>query len=269
MTGYLEKEHSKNQIQMIRSSESEVCPKCHNCGWVITEDGGQGTAVECDCGIRKKMIHNSRLKFADIPEAFRDVRLDNFKKSVYQVPENREIVVEIAKAVRYWLQNLKSMKERGIGLYFYSGTKGSGKTRLAVSIANELIEKYDTRVKFSTSIQILDEITKTWKDKEFSESELINQLVDSEILIIDDFGTENAKDWKNEKFYSIINGRYVEKKITIFTSNFSLDDLSYDDRIINRIKERVLQIPFPEESIRETLAKKLKEELREGVMAGE
>ena len=171
--------------------------------------------------------------------------------------------------MRYWLQNLKSMKERGIGLYFYSGTKGSGKTRLAVSIANELIEKYDTRVKFSTSIQILDEITKTWKDKEFSESELINQLVDSEILIIDDFGTENAKDWKNEKFYSIINGRYVEKKITIFTSNFSLDDLSYDDRIINRIKERVLQIPFPEESIRETLAKKLKEELREGVMAGE
>ena len=269
MTGSLEKEHSKNQIQMIRSSEFEVCPKCHNCGWVITEDGGQGTAVECDCGIRKKMIHNSRLKFADIPEAFRDVRLDNFKKSVYQVPENREIVVEIAKAVRYWLQNLKSMKERGIGLYFYSGTKGSGKTRLAVSIANELIEKYDTRVKFSTSIQILDEITKTWKDKEFSESELINQLVDSEILIIDDFGTENAKDWKNEKFYSIINGRYVEKKITIFTSNFSLDDLSYDDRIINRIKERVLQIPFPEESIRETLAKKLKEELREGVMAGE
>ena len=266
MIGSLTNQEKKQQNQMNRSSD-EICPKCHNTGWVIVEDGGNGTAIECDCGIRKRMIHNSRLRFADIPESFKDVRLDNFKKNVYQSNENREMVVEIAKAVRYWLKNIDSMKERGIGLYFYSGTKGSGKTRLVVSIANELIEKYDTQVKFSTSIQILDEIAKTWKNGNITESKLIHDLSAAEVLIIDDFGAETFKDWKEEKFYNIINNRYVDKKITIFTSNMKLDDLQYDDRITNRIKERVLQVPFPEESVRDLIANQLMEEFRMGANA--
>ena len=38
----------------------------------------------------------------------------------------------------------------------------------------------------------------------------------------------------------------------MYTSNLSLDDLRYDDRITNRIKERTFQLPFPEESVRGT-----------------
>lgn len=263
MTDSLTNPEREQQNQTNHSSD-EICPKCHNTGWIIVEDGGNGTAIECDCGIRKRMIHSSRLRFADIPESFKDVRLDNFEKSVYQSSENREMVVEIAKAVRYWLKNIESMKERGIGLYFYSGTKGSGKTRLAVSIANELIEKYDTQVKFSTSIQILDEIVRTWKVGNVTESKLIHDLSNAEVLIIDDFGAEVFKDWKAEKFYSIINNRYVDKKITLFTSNMKLDDLQYDDRITNRIKERVLQVPFPEESVRDLIASQLRDEFKMG-----
>ncbi len=245
-------------------SSDEICPKCHNTGWIIVADNGQGTAIECECGIRKKMIHKNKLEFANIPEAYKDVRLNNFKKSVYR---NQDIIIEIAKVVKYWLQNLESMKERGIGLFLYSGTKGSGKTRLAASIANELIENYNTQVKFATSIQILNEIANTWSSKDLSESKLVYDLLSTEILVIDDFGSESLKDWKNEKFYEIINGRYVDRKITIFTSNMRLDDLQYDERIINRIKERVLQIPFPEESVRDFLAEQLKEEFKNGVYA--
>lgn len=257
----------RKQQNQANPSSNEICPKCYDTGWIIVEDGGNGTAIECDCEIRKRLIHSNRLQFANIPEAFKDVRLDNFKKSVYQSSESREMVVEIAKAVRYWLKNIDSMKERGIGLYFYSGTKGSGKTRLAASIANELIENHNCRVKFSTSIQILNEITNTWNDRSLSENKLIHDLMSTEILIIDDFGAETLKDWKNEKFYEIINGRYVDKKITIFTSNMKLDDLQYDKRITNRIKERVLQVPFPEESVRDLIANQLMEEFRMGANA--
>lgn len=269
MTGSLEKENLGKLNRTTGSFDDDVCPICNNCGWVIVEENGQRMAIECSCGIRKKTIHNSRLDFANIPESFKDVRLSNFKKTVYRRQESRDMIVEIAKAIKYYMQNLESMKERGIGLYFYSGTKGSGKTRLAASIANELIENHNCRVKFSTSIQILNEITNTWNDRSLSESKLIHDLMSTEILIIDDFGAETLKDWKNEKFYEIINGRYVDRKITIFTSNMSLDDLQYDERIKNRIKERVLQIPFPEESVREVIAQDLKEELMKGVISDE
>lgn len=255
----------RSKTETNHSSNDEICPICQNTGWEFYLENGYEIVRECRCGIRKREIHSRKLEFAEIPEAFKDVRLSNFKKMVYQKQESQDMVVDAAKAVRYWLQNLEIMKERGIGLYLYSGTKGSGKTRLIASIANELIEKHETQVKFCTSIQILQEIKETWDKKRDYEHEtekkLIDSLSDTEVLIIDDFGAEQEKNWVNERFYSIIDGRYVNKKITLFTSNMRLDDLKYDDRIKNRIKERILQIPFPEESVRDTIAIKLKEEL--------
>lgn len=250
------------------TTSSEICPICKNTGWEVYVKNGIDYVRECKCGILKQEIHNRRIRFAEIPEMYKEARLDNFKKSVYKKQESREMVVEAATAIRYWLQNLQSMKERGIGLYIYSGTKGSGKTRLISSIANELIQKHETQVKFTTSIQILQEIRQSWKDKRDGESKLIEYLTTADVLIIDDFGAEGVKDWIDERFYSIINGRYTDKKIILFTSNMRIDDLQYDSRIIDRIKERSLQIPFPEESVRDILALNLKKELVEGMKRG-
>lgn len=210
---------------------------------------------------------NSRLSFANIPESFNDVRISNFDETIYKYADSKNKSHTTVKAIKYWLNDFESMQERGIGLYLYSETKGSGKTRMAVSIANELIYENKIQVKFATSLQILNEIKVSWdnKDREYSESKLLDFLCATQILIIDDFGTEQAKDWIGERFYQIINSRYVDKKITIFTSNSRLDLLKYDDRITNRIKERTFQIPFPEESVRDIIASRNMNELIAGI----
>ena len=66
-----------------------------------------------------------------------------------------------------------------------------------------------------------------------------------------------------------INERYINRRVTIFTSNESLDSLRYDDRITNRIKERTYQIAFPEESVRDHIAERHQEEMIEKVMRGQ
>lgn len=251
----------------------ETCPKCHGCGWEYYKDKeGRDMGRKCSCGALERIVHNRRLLFANIPESFMDVKLENFKKSVYKNPESQEKIIEAAKAVRYWMQNFDKMISLGIGLYFYSGTRGSGKTRLAVSIANELINKYGKQVKFSTSLKILEEIKKTWNNKtsrdnvqDSMEHDLLSSLSAVDILIIDDFGMEHHQNWIDDKFNSIINERYNDKKITIFTSNMSIDDLPYDTRITSRVKERTLQIPFPEESVREFLSQELQQELKRAI----
>lgn len=248
------------QFSSNPTEPTDMCPYCHGSGYelVVDEDGIE-YGQECRCGILKRRKHDLLLKFADIPAGYEDVRLENFQKKVYQNAESRKSITEAAQAVKYWFDNLETMLSRGIGLYFYSHTKGSGKTRLAISIANELIEKHNIQVKFSTSIRILDEIKRTWDNREAgNESELLSSLSQIDLLIIDDFGTEQIKGWVNEKFYSIINERYIEYKPTIFTSNMRLDDLRYDERITSRIKERAIQIPIPEESVRNHLADQLR-----------
>ena len=155
-----------------------------------------------------------------------------------------------------------------MGLFIWSRTKGSGKTRIAAGIANELMKSY--AVKFAVSLTILQEIKNTWRrDAEYSESRLLDALNTVDVLIIDDFGVESPAAWINDKMYQIINERYINKKVTIFTSNESLDSLRYDDRITNRIKERTYQIAFPEESVRNHIAERNQEEMIEKVMRGQ
>lgn len=255
------------QTHCSEQSEVNACPICQNTGWEMYYEDGMCCARECSCGIRKKQITNNRLSFANIPDAFKDIRLDSFDTKVYSNTDSRNKAEIAVKCVNYWLSEFDVLKDRGMGLYLYSKTKGSGKTRMAVSIANELLHEKDCQVKFCTSLQILNEIKATWdKQSDCRESKLLDFLSTSEILIIDDFGTEQSeKPWINERFYQIINNRYIDKKVTIFTSNERLDLLKYDDRITNRIKERVFQIPFPEESIREIIAKENLRELASGI----
>ena len=244
------------------------CPKCSGSGWILSEENGVTFAKECDCGTRRKDSLRNSLQFANIPDTFAEARLDSFRKDIYRREESRVIIEKDCKAIKWWLDNIQVMKEQGTGLYLYSGAKGSGKTRMAVSIANELIYNKGISVKFATSIQILNEIKASWKETEgLTEHQLLDDLSKAEVLIIDDFGIETVKDWIEEKLYHIINTRYINRMITIFTSNLAMDDLGYDDRIINRIKEKNFPLTFPNESVREYIAEDNLNKLK-AVMAG-
>lgn len=240
------------------------CDKCKGTGWIINENR---MAVSCEC--RNKMIRYNRIKFANIPESFRDIRLASFNAGYY---EDKTAINVVIKMIKHFLENLEDMKTEGLGLYLYSETKGSGKTRMATSLANELMYEHDMTVRFTTSVEIISEIKATWNnDAEFSsESQLLRYLTNAEVLVIDDFGTETPKEWINQRFNQIINTRYADKCMTIYTSNYAIRDLQYDDRIIDRITERVYQVHFPEESIRQGIAaareRQIEKEL--GIMGG-
>ena len=232
---------------------TEVCPLCKGTGWMFVDDN---TVKECECGLRQREIQKSKLRFAAIPETYKDVCLKDMSVKMYDSQASKDIFKSIVKLVKWYLSDLYKNIDEGKGIYIWSETKGSGKTMLAAALANELINEYHRYVKFATSLDILDEIRATYrKDSEENESKLLKDLVTSEFLVIDDFGTERATDWAGEKFYQIVNKRYINKKVTFFTSNYDLRTLKYDDRITNRIRERSYIAHFPEESVREVKAR--------------
>lgn len=245
---------------------SDVCPLCGGDEWVsYLDENDIVRARPCTC--QKKAIMSRRLRFAEIPEAFRGMELKTFRSDIYRKPESRREISDACRLIKAYLDDFENQKEKGMGLYIWSKTKGSGKTRIAAGIANELLKKYP--VKFAVSLTILQEIKNTWRrDAEYSESRLLEALGTAEVLIIDDFGVEAPAGWINDKFYQIINERYINRKVTIFTSNEPLTDLQYDSRITNRINERVYQIAFPEESVRTYIAEQRQNELLEMVRGG-
>lgn len=253
--------------EMLTSQDSDVCPICHGDEWVLEIIDGKEVATPCIC--RAKAIRKRRMAFAELPDGLSDIRLASFSISVYTNEESRQKARIACQIVKEYLDMFEDAERNGMGLYICSETKGSGKTRMAASIANELMEKHNTQVKFSTSMRILTEIRRSYDPgTAMTESQLLSALSTTEVLVIDDFGTERVTDWVKDKFYEIINSRYVDKKVTIFTSNEPIEDLKYDDRITNRIKEMCYQVNFPEESVRDHIADKNMQDMMRKVMGG-
>lgn len=243
------------------------CSKCCDTGYYMVEENGYTFACECECGKIQRERVETKLRFAALPEEFKGQTVDNFRTDCYLTPQNQELARAAKMISRRFVERFEDIQDMGKGLFFYSGVKGSGKTRLAASIANDLVQKKMVPVKFTTALQILDQIRETWgngrsqEGQAETESQLIQDIVSVPVLIIDDIGVEQPKDWVNERFYNILNGRMIEKRITIFTSNYRMEQLRLDDRIVNRIRKMALPVEFPAESIRTAAAKRENSEL--------
>ena len=70
----------------------------------------------------------------------------------YQGEENQSLII-----AKNFVKDYEEMKKENIGLLFY-GSVGSGKTYLACSIANALIEQYQISVKIRNFAQIINEL---------------------------------------------------------------------------------------------------------------
>ena len=156
-------ESSREKQTMTMTDCGMVCPKCKGTGWFFVDDN---TVKECDCGLLERERMASKLQFASIPETYKNVSLKDLKTSLYNKRESKDVFNAIAHLVKWYLEHLDENIENGKGLYFWSNTKGSGKTMTATALANELINKHRKYVKYATSLDILDEIRSTYGNRD-------------------------------------------------------------------------------------------------------
>lgn len=227
---------------------------------IANEETGESFGRYCRC--RDEMLMQKRLNFANIPEEFKGLTVNSFRIDWYENEVSQGRAARAKKAAVNFVKNFEEFQELGKGLYFYSYVKGSGKTRLAISVGNALMNSRKAAVKFTTTLDMLGEIKKSYdKNSEYTQSDLIEAIRGVECLILDDIGIEKESDWVNEIFYSILDHRMTKKKVTLFTSNGKIEELKHDDRIKNRIEKMAVPIYLPDESIRSKIAQKENEDL--------
>ncbi|MDI7740598.1 hypothetical protein QMK38_01170 [Lysinibacillus fusiformis] len=87
---------------------------------------------ECRCNFDRKQ--DNKIKSAKVPKEYVDATVGPFDIELYTQQNNIEKAMTAKRiAVRY-VENFENMQQLGKGLYLYSEAKGSGKTRLAISI---------------------------------------------------------------------------------------------------------------------------------------
>lgn len=226
-----------------------------NCGCC----NGKGYTFENNiikiCKCQQVSIIQNKLKMLGIPEEFNSLSVNSFDTSIYKSEENIKQATIIKHQASNYIIKFDELKQIGKGLYFYSRAKGSGKTRLALSMANALINRLQLKCLFYSVIEIIEAIKSTF-GTEKSYHPLIIELCSADVLILDDFGVERPTAFVEEQLYFILNHRMVHKKITFFTSNCMIEELKFGERIKSRIDKMTLPIMFPEFDVRKVFSKK-------------
>ena len=123
------------------------------------------------------------------------------------------------------------------GWLLLQGGYGCGKTHLAAAIANFAVEM-GVPTLFLTVPDLLDMLRFSYDSEDTTFENRFNEIRNASLLILDDFGTQNATGWAQEKLFQIINYRYINKLSLVITTNLSLDDI--DARFRSRLSDREL-----------------------------
>ena len=125
-----------------------------------------------------------------------------------------------------------------------SGPTGTGKTFLTQCIASRLMEK-NKLVLFTTAFNLNNSMLNYHISFASNRESIISPFMDSEVLIIDDLGSEPLiKNVTKEYLYLIINERMLRKLPTIITTNLTLNEImaTYGERILSRLANRKTSI---------------------------
>lgn len=127
------------------------------------------------------------------------------------------------------------------------GPTGVGKTHLAVAIVRRLIEKGVPGI-FSEFGSLLKQIQDSYNPiSKSSELKVLAPIYETDVLVLDELGATIPTDWVRDTMYQIINKRYNDRKLTIFTTNY-LDSKSNDkeqtleDRVSTRLRSRLYEM---------------------------
>jgi DNA replication protein DnaC len=223
------------------------CPHCGGLGYVIPDvppsHQSFGRAVACTCRAQEQeMARLDQLQRVSQLGMLENNTFDNFlSEGIGLTPgKQRNLKMAYDRALAY-AQNPE-------GWLVLKGGYGCGKTHLAAAIANHRLS-LGHPVLFVNTPDLLDHLRSTYSpNSAVSYDHRFEQVRNSPLLILDDFGAQSNTEWAQEKLYQIFNHRYAGKLPTIITTNEELEsvEMRMRSRLVDPSLVQILTIVAPD-----------------------
>lgn len=229
----------------------EMQYRCKDC----KDTGYTAEGRKCRCFLRRQirlLYAQSNMEKVLEKENFRTFNASYFDDRTVE-PAIGMTVAQYMKKVRQWCVDFVEEFDQKGGNLLFTGTTGRGKTFLTNCIAKELIDSYHSVIYLSA--HDLFEVFSKYRFAYQTEEEMKDMylfILDCDLLIIDDLGTELNNSFTSSQLFFCINQRLLSQKSTIISTNLSLNQLrdEYTDRVASRMMSNYTVIPLYGEDIR-------------------
>jgi len=233
---------TENNINIEYLDINYECNECEDTGYLSNGE-------RCNC--LKQALINKAYKMSNVENILEKENFQSFDINIF--PDKsiegeeltpRQNMMNILSISEGFVGNFNEKNEENLLLY---GSTGLGKTFICNCIAKALLDK-NKIVIYQTAFTILEIIEKHRFRRditEFDEYEY-NLLLDADLLIIDDLGTEVANTFTNAEIFNIVNTRLLNEKKTIISTNLTPKEISdtYTDRVFSRVLEKFIPLKF-------------------------
>lgn len=224
------------------------CEDCKDTGYIGTE--------KCHCfkqAIVDLVYAQSNIKNVLEKENFSTYSMKYFSDQIVDATTKLTPRANATRVLSIAKQFVQSFDDTYRNILLYGNT-GVGKTFLANCIAKELLDRGHTII-YLTSFQLFDILEKQafLKDEDGLEADnQLNYILDCDLLIIDDLGTELSNSFTNTKLFLVINERHLRSKSTIISTNLPIESIksNYSERIYSRITSDYMCLKLFGEDIR-------------------
>lgn len=233
----------KNNISENYLKPNYSCKFCNDTGYYRDKNY---RSVMCNC-LKQRILNMSYNKsnlsnikkqnFLTFNEEYFSNDVDIAKYKVNISP--RKNILKIKQKCLSFVEEFDNPNTKNL---LFTGNTGLGKTFMSNCIANELLQKGKS-VLYQTAPVLLETIidNKMSKEKNSAQDLFYRSILETDLLIIDDLGTECLNTMKLSELFTIINTRLLNLNSrvtkTIISTNLNIDNIFkiYEERIGSRI----------------------------------
>ncbi len=210
------------------------CPYCHGLGYLRRDlplghpDFGKLQICSCRQGQVAQQIHQRLFSISNL-DNLQHLTFENFQ------PRGRVgLGPWQADSLEHACNQAQLFSQKAEGWLLLQGGFGCGKTHLAAAIANFTVSM-GVPTLFITVPDLLDALRFAYEDPQSTFEQRFEEIRTAPLLIMDDFGTQNATAWAQEKLFQILNFRYINRLPLVVTTNLLLDQI--EGRIRSRLED--------------------------------